>query len=783
MYMCFILFHCCVLGRENIIRLISGGIINNINVIRSFSGSCLWKYVTALVCLSCCLVFSGRDARCLDSPGETPPRVAEQAHTLTNQYLDYTPEERAWRDQHPTIRVSNEFDWPPFDFVVAGKPEGFGIDLMEILSERSGLTFDYINGYTWDELLAMFSRGQIDLVHSLSVTPEREETSFFSPPYYHSKNVLILRADAADTNDLSELEGKIIALPMGWSSIQFFRTYYPAVHIVEVENSRQALEYVDQGKVYATVEQEGIAAYFIKKFGFHDLKLSKWIDNDELQKTSSMHFMVSKQQPILFSILTKTLSTLRPEDMDRLEQKWFSREGRQIGSEDVGLTPAEKKFIVEKSTIVSCISQNRMPFGAYQQNQVTGMTADFLELFSERLGISFTAVPTQSWAESLAGINNGECDILPMVSETPDRKKFIDFTSSYLNSSVAIITRETEGFISGLFDFSGKKVGIPDGEPAWELAPRDYPAISFVLFPDVEQCLLQLSSGKIDAALLSLPVATYHIRHMGLDNLKVAGYSGLQDNLRVGVRKNNTQLHSIMSKVIRSLPRKDIDLVYQKWVSLTFEHRFDYSLLWKILGVVAILLSLIIVWNHKLMKLNRAIAGAHQELEEKNKELERISITDSLTGLFNRRYIDRVLETELKRQFRYQRHLAVILIDLDNFKTVNDSHGHQAGDMILVQFGEMLKSAVRASDVAGRWGGEEFIVICPESELGGALTLAESLRKKIARDSSAEFGRQTASFGVACLRFGETKDSLIKRVDDALYVAKESGKNRVEAAR
>lgn len=752
-------------------------------MIQSFVGSGRWKYAVALVCLCCCLFFFGRDVWCLNSPGETPPQVAEETHALTDQYIDYTPEERVWRDQHPTIRVSNEFDWPPFDFVVSGVPQGFGIDLMEILSKRSGITFEYINGYTWDELLEMFSRGEIDLVHSLSMTPERQETSFFSPPYYHSKNVLVLRGDVDDTNELSELEGKIIALPKGWSSIQFFRTYFPTVHIIEVENSRQALEYVDQGKVYATVEQEGIAAYFIKKFGFHDLKLSQWIDNDELQKTSSMHFMVSRQQPVLFSILNKALSTLQPEEMDRLEQKWFSREGRQIGIEDVGLTPTEKKFLVEKSTIVSCISPDRMPFGGYQQNQVTGMTADFLELFAERLGISFTVVPTFSESESLAKIKNGECDILPMVNETPEREKYIDFTSSYLKSNVAIITREDQGFISGLLDFSHKKVGIPDGEGSLELVPRDYPEVNFVRYPDVEQCLLQLSSGTIDAALLSLPVATYHIRHMGLDNLKVAGYSGLLDVLRIGVRKNDIQLHSIMSKVIRFLPRKDIDFVYQKWVTLTFEHRFDYSLLWKVLGVLAILLGLVILWNHKLMRLNRQIATAHQELEAKTKELERISITDSLTGLFNRRYIDRVLETELKRQFRYQRHLAVILIDLDNFKTVNDRHGHQAGDMILIKFGEMLKSAVRESDVAGRWGGEEFIVICPESELGGALILAESLRKKIARESFAELGRQTASFGVGCLRFGETKDSLIKRVDDALYAAKEKGKNRVEPAR
>jgi len=754
--------------------------VYNSRILNFLIGASGLKWAIGLVCLLCSLFLFEFDSHSFVLPDNVPPKVSGETSTLSVQDIVYTPEERAWREEHPVIRVSNEFDWPPFDFVVSGAPQGYGIDLMELLSERSGISFEYINGYTWDELIEMFFLGQIDLVHSLSITPERQEKAFFSPPYYHSKNVLILRRDAADTNNLSDLEGKIIALPKGWSSIEFFRTYYPAVHIIEVESSRQALEYVDQGKVYATVEQESIATYFIKKFGFHDLKLSKWIDNDELQKTSSMHFMVLKKQPILFSILTKALGTLQPEDKDRLEQKWFGREGRLIGSEDVGLTPAEKVFLENKKTITYCISPDRMPFEAYQGNQVSGMTADFLELFAERLGASFTMVPTGSWTESLTRIKSGDCDMLPMVNETPEREKIINFTSSYLNSSMAIITREGEGFISGLHDFSGKRVGMPEGGFAWEYVPRDYPDVTFVRFPDVRQCLLQLSSGEIDAALLSLPVATYHIRHMGLDDLKVAGHSGLQDILRVGVTKDAAQLHSIMSKVVRSLPMNDIDSVYRKWVSLTFEHRVDYSLLWKILAVIGFLVALILLWNWQLMKLNRRIARAHRELEEKSKELEHISITDSLTGLFNRRHIDTVLESEVNRQVRYQRHLSVILIDIDNFKQVNDTYGHQAGDVVLIKLAKILQSSVRESDVAGRWGGEEFLVICPECDLDGALIMAENLRKKIADLSFPEFGRQTASFGVGSLQPGESRDGLIMRVDNALYVAKKHGKDRVE---
>ncbi len=132
-----------------------------------------------LICLFCCLFLSDRDAWCLASSGDTLAPVVNGKSAPAAQITSYTPEEMAWRSQHPTIKVSNEFDWPPFDFVVSGRPQGFGIDLMELLSKRSGITFEYVNGYTWDELVEMFFQGQIDLVHSLSVTPERQGKAFF----------------------------------------------------------------------------------------------------------------------------------------------------------------------------------------------------------------------------------------------------------------------------------------------------------------------------------------------------------------------------------------------------------------------------------------------------------------------------------------------------------------------------------------------------------------------------------------------------------------------------
>lgn len=104
-------------------------------------------------------------------------REAESPHpeSVRGFSYEYTAQEQAFINAKPEIRVSNEFDWPPFDFVASGQPAGFGIDLMNLLAEKSGLSFTYVNGYTWDELTQMFFDGKLDVLHSLSITPERQK--------------------------------------------------------------------------------------------------------------------------------------------------------------------------------------------------------------------------------------------------------------------------------------------------------------------------------------------------------------------------------------------------------------------------------------------------------------------------------------------------------------------------------------------------------------------------------------------------------------------------------
>lgn len=163
------------------------------------------------------------------------------------------------------------------------------------------------------------------------------------------------------------------------------------------------------------------------------------------------------------------------------------------------------------------------------------------------------------------------------------------------------------------------------------------------------------------------------------------------------------------------------------------------------------------------------------------KLIEKIAVTDKLTGLYNRVKLDEQLAMCVELNNRYQLIFSVIIMDVDFFKSVNDTHGHLAGDKVLQGIAQLLRENSRRTDLVGRWGGEEFIIICPNIDLIQGRKFAENLRKTINEALFADKIRLSASFGVGTIGKGEDLEHLIKRVDDALYTSKEQGRNRVTA--
>lgn len=198
-------------------------------------------------------------------------------------------------------------------------------------------------------------------------------------------------------------------------------------------------------------------------------------------------------------------------------------------------------------------------------------------------------------------------------------------------------------------------------------------------------------------------------------------------------------------------------------------------------------LSNVIVFAALLAMLSATYASAITqtagEFEIRNAELSRQAATDPLTGLYNRRHLLGVLDQETSRYLRTARSFAVIVGDIDNFKTINDRHGHQCGDAVIVAVAAALRDAVRAPDLVARWGGEEFLVFLPETSLDEALGVAARIQARLARAPIVQGTERLdvrMTLGVALIGPDGSVERLLQRADEALYRGKRAGRDRIE---
>jgi len=190
--------------------------------------------------------------------------------------------------------------------------------------------------------------------------------------------------------------------------------------------------------------------------------------------------------------------------------------------------------------------------------------------------------------------------------------------------------------------------------------------------------------------------------------------------------------------------------------------------------------------TQRLLEVNRQLALTRSLLADKQRECQELACAvandahcDALTGLLTRRRFNELCATEVARSVRYGTPLALIMVDIDHFKRLNDLHGHLVGDKVLVAMAKVLGSRMRAQDALCRWGGEEFMILAPHVDQAGAQQMAEKLRTAVAEADFGVAGTVTCSFGVALLEGDEEPLDLLLRADSCLYRAKRTGRNCV----
>ncbi len=714
----------------------------------------------------------------------------------TTQVLQLDKEEKEFLQEHPVLRVHNEMAWPPFNFNEQGKPKGFSIDVMNLIAKKTGFRIEYISGPNWSGFLDMIRERQLDMMLNIVNTAERREYIRFTRPYAVNPNIIASKK-SAKYESIESLDGKTVAIPKGFFYEEVLSKDYPGIKLHLVNDAVESLKSVSVGKADAALGEAAVFNHLIAGNMLNDLTVSGEVDVGQ-PDLANLRIGVRSDWPVLQGIMDRAVDSLTRDEMSTISQRWMGNENyiARPGS-GLSLTEGEKAYLEKQPNITYCANPDWMPLEKIGEGgKHEGMVADYLSLMADRIGIGLTMVQTDSTSQSLEYAKSRRCDIMSAAFETSEAARQLNFTKPYLRLPLVIAIQEDALFVDGLKSLDKQIIAVPSGYGLLKKLQRDYPRLKVVEVPSISDGLRQVEEGRIFGMIGSIAPIGHAIRKDRFINLKIGGRLDEDWKLAIAVRNDTPELLSMFNKATDYITEEERSKVFQRWVAVKFEHDVDYNLVWKLAATGLVVLLAIVLWNWKLARLNRQLKtemnlretveeqlqGANRELSRKNRELSVLSTTDNLTGLSNRLHIETMLDKELVRQAEYGYCFSVIILDVDHFKKINDQYGHLLGDTVLQRIARILEINTRPTDMIGRWGGEEFMILLPETAGDLAYRLAEKLRTAIAAEQFEEVDHVTASIGlVESVEAGQSARELVLKADSALYRAKESGRNRVVA--
>ena len=572
------------------------------------------------------------------------------------------------------------------------------------------------------------------------------------------------------------------------------------------------------------------------------------------------------------------------------------------------LTEHELKWLQDNPSVSFTGDPNWLPYEAFdEKGSYIGIVSEHLRLISGLTGIEFRISPSTTWTESTEKAKKGLVDILSETDDS-DLRSHLVFTNSYLANPIVIAMNNSENYVDGIEKIANKKIALIRDYGYASKIRRKYSDIEFVTVDDIQDGLIAVSTGKVDALLCTLALCSYTISELGLNNVRVVGKTEFDTKLALGVQKHLTELVSILNKAIASITPGQQQVILDSWIKQKYAAKTDYTLVYQVIVVAVVLLGIAVLWNRRLSREIGLRAATEKQLKSAqevlrlahqrqllyrennplgviewttdfrtlywNKAAETIfgytkedvlgknggqlivpesardtvalvwqqllsrqggerssneNITkdgrtifcewyntalvdhdgkvvgvtslvndvteqklteemiwkqanfDALTGLPNRNMFYDRLKQEVLKSNRANLPLALLLVDLDEFKEVNDTLGHDVGDLLLQEAGRRIKACVRDSDTVARLGGDEFTIILPELHQESQI---DKVAQKIIDSLTQEFHLRdevvhiSGSIGITLYPSDSGDiDTLLTLADQAMYEAKKHGKN------
>ena len=462
--------------------------------------------------------------------------------------------QKATKDDALIIAIDRSY--PPFTFMNAqGLPAGLFVDLWKIWSERSGQKIRF-RPSNWKETLEGLRTGEVDFHSGLSYSDTRAKEIDFSNQVYQTASRIYHRNGEVVPADLGAFGNRTLAVFDGSFQEAEIRRMFPNTNLKAYPTSKAMVSALLDSEVDALIQEDLVIEVMLRELGLQ----GRIVARPERMLISTIHAGVAKGKVDLLKNIDASLNLIAEGDKENIEARWIANQnnrffGKGMSDEKIQLTHHDRRWLNSHPLIRLGSDRAWPPYEFLNSDGVLGgLSGTFINRIQEILGVTFLPPESLSWKETMARAKAGKIDVLSAVADTPERRKYFNFTQPYMVWPNVIATRTDAHGISGLADLVKKRVGVVDGYAIQSTLKRKNPDVILVPHTDIAEALKALSAGKIEA-FVGAPVTIEHVRkQQQLTNIAVVAQTPHKLEISIAVRKDWPELVTILNKALEQIP-------------------------------------------------------------------------------------------------------------------------------------------------------------------------------------------------------------------------------------
>lgn len=704
-------------------------------------------------------------------------RINKGFNALDPHFIQQT--ERRWlgyQRQQAGIVISMQLGIEPFvDLGVDGLPHGLYVDMWQLWSEKTGIAIDFISG-DMNSSVDDVRRGLADAHIGY---PESDDVKTGLHRAWHLYTVKSrLFFFQQQLTDLDSLKGKRIGVVP------------TAPYLVELRKAlpQMALRYYDNMDAMVAGARSGEIVGFVASGAWtsHYLLLNKgWSDFSQypnLEFSTNIYVLTRSDDPGLTQRIANGFNNISNQEFADIENKWMLNPKDHVFTQaerHVSLSPAEQAYVESVGELkVGYLKQWPPMEFMDEQGEFAGINSDIVKLLKEQLKLKLTPVAFDDWHSLIDALQKGEVSLAGSVAQTAERQQRLAFSEAYWPSPWALVSQLEQVSVFNIAQLAGQRVAVVEGYHLVAQLMSLEPSLKLVIVPNTQAGLAAVTNGNADVFIDKVVTLASELKTSHYPTLKMSLLSDLADqHSHIGVYPQFAPLVPLINKALALIDAQHQQQIYARWVSFSVATESAKYLQWLryiVFGVI-ILCSVMVAVLLVNRRLNREIT---QRLVAE-KRLLHVANHDALTQLPNRALLDDRLAQALLSHQREQAHFALLFIDLDGFKQINDQHGHPIGDELLVLVAQKLTKVIRGSDTVARFGGDEFVILINRvQDLDAATQVADNILQALSSPLLIQGVSVSiaVSMGVVIYpRDGDTAIGLLKKADQLMYQAKSCG--------